>query len=57
MTRRALEVLALCIALLVAAMSIHAWLASRDEQQRLASTLAAQKQLIGAAAGYRASHR
>jgi hypothetical protein len=49
MTRRTIEIAASCIALLVAAMSVHAWLASRDEQQRLASTLAAQKQLLDAA--------
>ena len=30
-------------------MAIHAWLDSRDEQQRLASTLTAQKQLLDAA--------
>src|SRR5271154_1780415 len=49
MTRRTIEIAAFCIALLVGAMAIHAWLASRDEQQRLASTLAAQKQLLDAA--------
>jgi hypothetical protein len=49
MTRRTLEIIAFCIALLLAAMSIHAWLDSRDEAQRLASTLAAQKQIIDAA--------
>jgi hypothetical protein len=49
MTRRTLEIVAFCIALLLSAMSIHAWLASRDEQQRLASTLANQKQLLDAA--------
>jgi hypothetical protein len=49
MTRRTIEIAAFSIALLVATMSLHAWLASRDEQQRLASTLAAQKQLLDAA--------
>jgi hypothetical protein len=49
MTRRTIEIAAFCIAMLLSAMSIHAWLASRDEQQRLASTLAAQKQLLEAA--------
>jgi hypothetical protein len=49
MTRRTLEIVAFCVALLLSAMSIHAWLASRDEQQRLASTLASQKQLLDAA--------
>jgi hypothetical protein len=49
MTRRTLEIVAFFVALLLGAMSIHAWLASRDEQQRLASTLASQKQLLDAA--------
>ncbi len=49
MTRRTIEIAAFCVALLLGAMSVHAWLASRDEQQRLASTLAAQKQLLDAA--------
>lgn len=49
MTRRTLEIAAFFAALLVAALAAHAWLASRDEQVRLASTLAAQKQLIDAA--------
>ena len=49
MTRRTIEIVAFCIALLLSAMSIHAWLASRDEQQRLTSTLAAEKQLLDAA--------
>jgi hypothetical protein len=49
MTRRTIEIAAFCVALLVATMAVHAWLASRDEQQRLASTLAAQKQLLDAA--------
>jgi len=49
MTRRTLELAAFCTALLVAALAVHAWLASRDEQQRLAATLAAQKQIIAAA--------
>jgi hypothetical protein len=49
MTRRTLEIVAFCVALLIAAMAIHAWFTSRDEQQRLASTLASQKQLLDAA--------
>ena len=49
MTRRTIEIAAFCAALLLAAMAVHAWLDSRDEQQRLASTLAAQKQLLDAA--------
>ena len=49
MTRHTLEIAALSAALLIAALAFHAWLASHDEQLRLASTLAAQKQLIDAA--------
>ncbi|MDR3720229.1 MAG: hypothetical protein P4L00_01405 [Candidatus Acidoferrales bacterium] len=49
MTRRTIEIAGFCAALLLAAMAVHAWLDSRDEQQRLASTLAAQKQLLDAA--------
>ncbi|HXQ25919.1 MAG TPA: hypothetical protein VN822_05895 [Candidatus Acidoferrales bacterium] len=49
MTRRTLEIAAFSAALLFAALAIHAWLASRDEQMRLAATLSAQKQLIDAA--------
>ncbi len=48
-TRRTIELTAFAIALLTAAMAAHAWLASRDEQQRLATTLAQQKQLLDAA--------
>ena len=49
MTRRIFEIAAFCAALLIAALAIHAWLSSRDEQQRLQSTLAAQKQILDAA--------
>jgi hypothetical protein len=49
MTQRTIEVAAFLAAILVAALAFHAWLASHDEQQRLQSTLAAQKQLIDAA--------
>ncbi|HEY6442758.1 MAG TPA: hypothetical protein VIY66_05395 [Candidatus Acidoferrales bacterium] len=49
MTRRTLEIAAFCAALLIAALAIHAWLSSRDEQRRLQSTLAAQKQILDAA--------
>jgi type II secretory pathway pseudopilin PulG len=49
MTRRTLEIAAFCAALLIAALAIHAWLSSRDEQQRLQSTLATQKQVLDAA--------
>jgi hypothetical protein len=49
MTQRTIEVAAFLAAILVAALAFHAWLASHDEQHRLQSTLAAQKQLIDAA--------
>lgn len=49
MTRRTLELIAFFVALLLAAMALHAWLAAHDEQQRLAATLAAQRQLLDAA--------
>lgn len=49
MTRRTFELIAFFAALLLAAMAFHAWLAAHDEQQRLAATLAAQKQLLDAA--------
>ena len=49
MTRRTLEIIAFVSALLLAALAFHAWLAAHDEQQRLQSTLATQKQLIDAA--------
>ncbi|MGA7915309.1 MAG: hypothetical protein WCA00_08750 [Candidatus Acidiferrales bacterium] len=37
------------LALLVAAMAFHAWLAAHDDQLRMQSTIAAQKQLLDAA--------
>ena len=49
MTRRTLELIAFFAALLLAALALHAWLAAHDEQQRLAATLATQKQLLDAA--------
>jgi len=49
MTRRTLELFAFWAAVLVAGLAFHAWLASHDEQQRLQSTLAAQKQVLEAA--------
>jgi hypothetical protein len=49
MTRRTLEIAAFCAALLVAALAIHAWLSSRDEQHRLQTTLTTQKQVLDAA--------
>ena len=49
MPRCTLEIAAFCAALLIAALAIHAWLSSRDEQHRLQSTLATQKQVLDAA--------
>ncbi len=49
MPRRTLEIAAFCAALLIAALAIHAWLSSRDEQHRLQTTLATQKQILDAA--------
>ncbi len=49
MTRRTIEIAAFLAAVLVAVLACNAWLASHDEQQRLQSTLAAQKQIISAA--------
>jgi hypothetical protein len=49
MTRRTLEILAVCIALLIAALTFHAWLASHDDQLRLQATLASQKVVLDAA--------
>jgi hypothetical protein len=49
MTRRTFELIVFFLALLLAAMAFHAWLAAHDEQQRLQATLAAQKQLLDAA--------
>jgi hypothetical protein len=48
--RRLIEIATLLIVSLVAALALHAWLASRDEQQRLAQTLASQKKIIDSAA-------
>ena len=49
MTRRTFEIATFCAAVLIAALAIHAWLSSRDEQRRLQSTLAAQEQVLDAA--------
>ena len=49
MSLRSVELLALLIFLLVVGLAAHTWLLSHDEQQRLQSTLAAQKQLLDAA--------
>ena len=48
-TRRTIEIAASCAALLLAALIFHAWLAAHDDQLRLASTLATQKQALDAA--------
>ena len=48
-TRRTIEIAAFCAALLLAALIFHAWLAAHDDQLRLASTLATQKQALDAA--------
>jgi hypothetical protein len=49
MTRRTIELFCFLAALVLAALSFHAWLASHDEQQRLQSTLTAQKEILDAA--------
>ena len=48
-TRRTIEIVAFCAALLLAALIFHTWLAAHDDQLRLASTLATQKQALDAA--------
>ena len=47
--RRILEISATVIALLVAVMAAHAWMAEREDQLRMQATIAAQKQLLDAA--------
>jgi hypothetical protein len=47
--RRTIEIATLLVALTITALAAHAWLAARADQQRLQSTLAAQKQLLDAA--------
>jgi len=49
MTRRTIEIAASIAALLLAALALHAWFASRNEQQRLQSILDAQKKIFDAA--------
>jgi hypothetical protein len=49
MTRRTLEIFAICISLLIASLAFHAWLASHDDQLRLQATLASQKLVLDAA--------
>jgi len=46
---RSIEIAISALALILAALAFHAWLASRDDQIRLQATLAAQKQLLDAA--------
>ncbi len=47
--RRILEISATVIALLIAVMAVHAWMAEREDQLRMQATIAAQKQLLDAA--------
>ena len=47
--RRIIELTTVALALMTAAMALHAWIATRDEQQRLATTISQQKQLLDAA--------
>ena len=47
--RNSIEIVVSALALILAALAFHAWLASRDDQIRLQATLAAQKQLLDAA--------
>jgi hypothetical protein len=49
MTRRTIEIVAFIASLLLTALAMHAWLASHEEQQRLQSTMAAQKKVVDAA--------
>jgi hypothetical protein len=49
MTRRTLETIAFLASILFVCLALHAWLVSRDERQRLQSTLATQKRLLDAA--------
>ena len=49
MTQRTFEIIVAAIVLLIAGFAFSAWRSSRDEQQRLQSTLATQKQLLDAA--------
>ncbi len=49
MTRRTIEIVAFVASLLLTAIALHAWMASRNEQQRLQSTMAAQKKVVDAA--------
>lgn len=46
--RRKVEIAAFSVVLLLATLVISAWFASRDEEQRLQTTLSAQKQIIDA---------
>lgn len=46
--RRKVEIAAFSVVLLLATLALSAWFASRDEEQRLQTTLTAQKQVIDA---------
>jgi hypothetical protein len=47
--RRILEISGTLLALLVAAMALHAWLTEHDDRLRMQATIAAQKQVLDAA--------
>ena len=47
--RSTIEIVASALALILAALAFHAWLAFRDDQLKLRATLAAQKQLLDVA--------
>jgi type II secretory pathway pseudopilin PulG len=47
--RNTIEIVVSALALILAALAFHAWLAFRDDQLKLQATLAAQKQLLDAA--------
>src|SRR5579864_2026182 len=49
MTRRTIETIAFLASILFVCLALHAWLASRDERQRLQSTLDTQQKLVDAA--------
>jgi len=56
MTRRTIEIAAFFAVLLLAAFASHAWLASRDDQQRLQVTLSAQQKIIASADANERAH-
>jgi hypothetical protein len=46
MTSRTIKLVALAVFALIVGLTVHAWLVAQDDQQRLQSTVAAQKQVI-----------